>query len=408
MSALLKIVQGPNAGAEIALPDGVEITVGKADTCDIVLADSTLPDAPLKLSADASGSVTLDGAPLEPYHVRLFGSTALAVGPADAAWSPLVFPSPEPTEKPDDKPTSDNAPAPSPAGKSAVPSASASDKKEKRGEKRRGWGCFLWLLVILALLAVAAWFFRESLAPVYARVQTSCDAHVKPFWASRFSKKTPTPKPAPVLADFADHYGLTLEDSGLRPTFSGNFATRAERLAATADLYSTFPGVSLDLTDDESLRSAVADSLFTLGQSSLTVAAVSNRVASLAGLADSPADLSADIDALRADVPRLAEVDTSAVNFRSPVALASATSPATDGTGTVASRRRTARAASTNPPATPTLPVCGILTTPYPCLVLQNGTRVFPGAPLGGSVVVSIAADSVVLTNANGSFTWKP
>ena len=91
MSALLKIVQGPNAGAEIALPDGVEVSVGKADSCDIVLADPTLPDAPLTLSSDASGAVLLDGVPLEPLHVRTLGSTALAVGPDAAPWGPLVW-----------------------------------------------------------------------------------------------------------------------------------------------------------------------------------------------------------------------------------------------------------------------------------------------------------------------------
>ena len=37
MKFLLKIVQGPNAGAEIALVEGVRVTLGSADACDIVL-----------------------------------------------------------------------------------------------------------------------------------------------------------------------------------------------------------------------------------------------------------------------------------------------------------------------------------------------------------------------------------
>ena len=43
MNFLLKIVEGPNKGAEIALVEGVAVTLGKGDDCDIVLADPTLP-----------------------------------------------------------------------------------------------------------------------------------------------------------------------------------------------------------------------------------------------------------------------------------------------------------------------------------------------------------------------------
>ena len=56
----------------------------------------------------------------------------------------------------------------------------------------------------------------------------------------------------------------------------------------------------------------------------------------------------------------------------------------------------------------PSLPVCGILTTPYPCLVLRDGRRVMEGAPVGEWTVLKIEADSVTITNAVGRFTWKP
>ena len=58
--------------------------------------------------------------------------------------------------------------------------------------------------------------------------------------------------------------------------------------------------------------------------------------------------------------------------------------------------------------ATPSLPVCGILTTPYPCLITRDGRRYHEGATLCDSVIVKIGADSVVLTNSTGRFTWKP
>ena len=83
MKFLLKIVQGPNAGAEIALVEGVRVTLGSADACDIVLADPTLPAEACAIEASADGVVlTTPGAEperLEPLRVRSFGSTALAV-----------------------------------------------------------------------------------------------------------------------------------------------------------------------------------------------------------------------------------------------------------------------------------------------------------------------------------------
>ena len=56
----------------------------------------------------------------------------------------------------------------------------------------------------------------------------------------------------------------------------------------------------------------------------------------------------------------------------------------------------------------PVLPVCGILTTPYPCLVMRDGRRVMEGAVFGDGVIVEIGADSVTITNSAGRFTWKP
>ena len=91
MSFLLKIVEGPNKGAEIALVEGVAITLGKGDDCDIVLADTTLPSTPFSIEA-SDGGVTVDGEPLEPFAVKTSGATSFAVGPADAPWGELKWP----------------------------------------------------------------------------------------------------------------------------------------------------------------------------------------------------------------------------------------------------------------------------------------------------------------------------
>ena len=398
MSALLKIVQGPNAGAEIALPDGVEITVGTADTCDIVLADPTLPAAPMTLSA-TPGGVTLDGTPLEPFHVLLRGSTALAVGPADSPWSELVWPSSSGSAGgPPADPSSESTASTSTGGAGVPPAAPPSSStpltnptnptptnptSPKNPKPSRLLRLILLALAILLLLLLILFLAR----------------------ACHRNRVPPPPTPAEAeaalrqsLATFASDHNLVLDTTGPRPLLTANFPNRAERLATTAAAYSEFPGVALDFTDNETLRTAVADSLFTLGESGLTVGSVSDRTAVLAGTVDTPDALSTALDAIRADVPRLTGIDTAAVTFRTPAAatILSPDAPA------AAARRRVVV------PRPSTLPVCGILTTPYPCLVLQNGARVFPGATLGGSTVVSIAPDSVVLSNTNGTFTWKP
>ena len=54
MNYLLKIVQGANAGAEIALAEGV-VTFGSSDACDIVLADASLPAEAFAVETSAAG-----------------------------------------------------------------------------------------------------------------------------------------------------------------------------------------------------------------------------------------------------------------------------------------------------------------------------------------------------------------
>ena len=49
MNVLLKVVQGPNAGAEIALASGMTVSLGKGDSCDILLADQSIGDVACEL-----------------------------------------------------------------------------------------------------------------------------------------------------------------------------------------------------------------------------------------------------------------------------------------------------------------------------------------------------------------------
>ncbi len=402
MNFLLKIVEGPNKGAEIALVEGVAVTLGKGEDCDIVLADPTMPDAPLSVEASADG-VVVGGVPLESFSVKTFGATSFAVGPADAPWGELKWPKPEDREEERENGEESTEPPPPPTTEPPPPPAT------EPSSRRRG-GCFGCLLVLLGLLLVLialVWLFWDALKP---RAESLWE---KMYAGRSDSDDAPTVQPSgsdtrsSSLRDIAAKYALSLVESDGRARISGNLKTRRDRLAATAEAYGAQPGVELDLSDDETLRTSAEDALFTLTEGALKVVAATNRVVSIAGSSRSPLLLKKTLEALNADLPKLRNVDASGVVISPLMAR-----PDGDGAGDGEQAEgilptRTPRRTSKKP-ASPTLPVCGILTTPYPCLVMRDGRRIMEGATVADSVIVEIGADSVTLTNSTGRFTWKP
>ena len=394
MKFLLKIVQGPNAGAEIALVEGVRVTLGSADSCDIVLADPTLPAEACAIEASADAVVlTPSGAEpetLEPLRVRSFGSTALAVGPADSPWGPLIWEAPAAAEPPagageearaESEPprAADTESAAKPADEAAAtPAAKDSEDKPRRSSARRLGGLVLLLLLLLLL---AAWLLARRGA----------------------GSEGPAPSgPAAAAEDaaaIAARYGLTLVETNGTTLARGDFPTRAERLEATAQLYEAQPGIALDLADGETLLVSSSDLLQAATDGALKVAKITNRVAVLSGHAPDPAYLDAALKALRTDVPRLSGTDTAAVSVATPVA------PATP--LPLAAPALAPRAAPA--PQAPRLPLCGILLQPYPCLVLQNGQRLVVGAEVGGFKIERIARDRITLRRGKEEpLEWTP
>ena len=214
-----------------------------------------------------------------------------------------------------------------------------------------------------------------------------------------------------TLEDVIVRHGLKATNLNARTVLLGDFATRAERLVATAEAYAAKPGVALDFCDDESLKTAAEDTLALLTEKDLRVVAATNRVVALAGTARR---IRRTLEALAADLPKLRNVDVTGVKLAGGLAGATlsvadassdaATAGEPDELPTVASAPKSVHPAAVKP----NLPVCGILTTPYPCLVLRSGARIHEGATFGDSVIVKIDADAVTVTNATGRFVWKP
>ncbi len=420
MSFLLKIVEGPNRGAEVALVEGVAVTLGKGDDCDVVLADPMLPDAPFTIEATSAG-VTVDGETLPPFHVRTAGDTSFAIGPSGEAWGTLVWPEPEnrESETGDGRQVGEQ-----PAPPASSPAAVAEEAVAPAEKKRHGGclGCLLWLVVLLSILLGVGWFFMDALRPkveeLWGRITgngsvsdaagaslSSEDGSVRECGALAGS-----PLAGDKLRAIADKYGISFTNVNGRAAVSGNLRTRADRLAATAEAYAAQPGVDLDLSDDESFRIAAEDALFTLTEGALKVCSATNRFLAVTGSMPSADALRKTLESLNADLPKLRNVDVAGVVLTQVLQHADdeAADSSLPGTGVslpgahrVKAGRRGRRDAST-------LPVCGILTTPYPCLVLKNGQRVLEGATIGDSTILKISADSVVVTNAGGMFTWSP
>lgn len=399
MNFILKIVQGPNAGAEIALVEGVAARLGAGESCDIVLADASLPEQACELQTDAENvHIVLPGGKserLEPFHVRVFGTTAFAVGPAEGAWGDLVWPAKEPekAETPDAPPAAETPPE---SGTEAEP------------RRRRGClGCLFVLILLLAAICALAWFFRDRVKDLYARGRA--------WMEERAGGKTreagtpapaeePSPAPGALEALVAKH-GLVVRGEGDSRTIVGNFRTRRDRLAATAEAYQAQPGATLDFMDDESLLTAANDLLALVTDGMLSVVSASNRCVAIKGYSPNAAALKKTLEALNADVPRIEKADCSQVlcGGEAPKDLAAAA-------GRLAPRERVIQ--PLDDPArrskTPKMPVVGVITTPYPCLVLKDGSRVMEGSEFSGYVVKKIAADHIEVVGPEGAFTWTP
>lgn len=414
MSFLLKIVEGPNKGAEIALVDGVSVTLGKGDDCDVILADPTLPDEPATVAAAPDG-VTFDGSPLAPFRVVTRGSTSFAVGPSDRPWGELKWGNEDPAAE---NAADDSASrVSSPASPASTASSEPPPADEAPAEKKRSHGCLGCLVapvVLLAVLALLAFFLKDR--PQGEKVWSWTKNTVSGVCERRAVSEGDGAcvDSSLALSDVVERHALSTTNRNSREVLVGNFATRAERLVATAEAYAAKPGIELDFSDDETLKTAAEDTLAMLSERDLRVVAATNRVVALSGRARR---IRRAIEALSADLPKLRNVDVSDVTLvNGAIGEVAGVTMEVDGRET-ADDRRDASSASNVPRLTskasaasakPALPVCGILTTPYPCLVLRSGARILEGASVGDSVVVKIEADAVTVTNATGRFVWKP
>ena len=404
MSYLLKILKGANAGAEIALAEGA-VTFGSGDACDIVLSDATLAEEAFVIETAEEG-LTLRMLPdgeakaLELYTVFAAGEMEFVVGEDGVPWGLLNRPKPpEPVAAPEPQEGAAEEPAPVTAPEPPLPG--------EQPEERRGFPVvrtFLLVLLILILLALCAfvgwwlWLHRGDLN------RERLEGGALKFWRTEPAAVRVVGN-AESLGQIAAETGLELSEADGRKVLRGNFVRRRERMAVAARARAADREVRLDLSDDETLKLAAEETLGMAFGGRIRVAAATNRCLRLEGSARTRGELLQTVAALCADVNRLRYVDDTAV-------------VCADGRGTEKpTTYQTVRETAPNPFAArplrpglpaPKCPVAGLILTPYPCLVLRDGSRATVGAEIGGWIVEGISDREVTLKQGERTFRWKP
>ena len=419
MNYLLKIVQGANAGAEIALAEGV-VTFGSSDSCDIVLSDSSLPAEAFALETSAAG-VSLKELPdgeaknVEPYTLFTFGNSTFAIGENGAAWPELKSPASPPSADG----SGETPPSPE-GGEQLVATADETSPSPEGGERlsrsesgapprRRVFGCLLALLLGVIFFAVG-----YILALRYGRFWESSTggSGVSPAVAQESDPPTGGVSPsqdesAASLAAWAAQHGLSVAEKDGETVLAGNFAKRADRLNFAQDAYARDCNLVLDLSDDETLKSGVEEVLFVLTEGRIKLETATNRVVKLAGSAHSREELLNTVAAICTDVNRVRVVDDTAVVCKDGQKTAAPTRYQAISSQAARKHPFVTPAAKPGLPA-PKCPVAGVILMPYPCLVLRDGSRVAVGSVVEGFKVEKIEADKVTLKRGEETVIWKP
>ena len=395
MNFILKIIQGPNAGAEIALVAGTTVSFGSGEECDIVLGDQMLPEKVGELLVEENQVSLLlpDGRQekLTPLQVKPLGTTAVAIGPAEGTWGKLTWPE------------DDSSQEPTALEEMAQASAEAQVKGTEPPKSRLLQFVLLFVLLAVVLLEFVIWFFWPQLNAQVQKGRERWNGLLEKWSSERKMRLAATPIRRQTLEELAKNYGVQAvipeEDSQDTPKLKGNLRSRADRLQLTALAYNSFPGIEIELSDDESLCNSASELLNMVTEGKVKVAEAANRRLVLSGNLESPTALRRMLEAIQADVAFAESVDCSQVVV-SPEGTAVA--------HPVAKAKTESAKPAVAPVVQPRLPVVGILLTPCPCLVMRDGSRVLEGGDFRGFTVEKITSDIVVLRHGENRLEWKP
>lgn len=471
MPKILKILTGPQEGAELELDAGIALRIGTDDSCDIVLVDAMAPAQALELVMEGddvsvtaaaerifAGDAALpvgEKTALPDYTILTIGSTRCAVGDADKPWPPLRWipldvllaekPQPEQeaeksAEESADKPEQEEAPL----------SREQLEKidelqSQKRAKRGRGFAILSWLILIL-ICAAGMWFTGRHVWKIAAPKEKEEAKDV-----AENAHKTRLEK----LRERAEALGLTIEEEedGSIRRIAGNVPKTSQRTVIEQIVKYDCPQVICEMTDDETLARSVKELVWGLTEGRLQLVSLKDRVAKLMGMTNSEEEWNTIVDNIRHDIPRLASVESDVVYAD---VMAAKLREALSKTGfhdvrvevlpgelqfvgyapkessqmfiklleeAVKYFPENARLSNLvkwkdaetvidgEDPVAPKvrqLPITGIVVHPYPCVILADGQRLGTGSMVGGYTIDEISLTEVSLSKEDEKLTWRP
>ena len=468
MPKILKILTGPQEGAELELDVGIALRIGTDDSNDIVLVDAMAPAQALELVMEGddvsvtaaaerlfAGDAALpvgEKTALPDYTILTIGSTRCAVGDTDKPWPPLrwipldvLLAEKTQPEQEAEKPTEENV---AKSEQEETPLSREQLEKidelqsQKRAKRGRGFAMISWLLLIL-ICAAGMWFTGRHVWNLAKPRET--ETIIENTHKTRLEK----------LREKAEALNLTMEEDedGNLTRISGNVPKTSQRTSIEQIVKYDCPHVVCEMTDDETLARSVKELVWGLTEGRLKLVGLKDRVAKLMGMTNNEEEWKTIVDNIRHDVPRLATVESDVVyadvmaaklrealaqtgfhdvrveilpgelqfvgyapkesrqTFIKLVEEAVKYFPENARLSNLVKWKEENMVVDGEEPVAPKvrqLPITGIVVHPYPCVILADGQRLGKGSMVGGYTIDDISLTEVSLSKEDEKLTWRP
>ena len=329
MPKILKILTGPQEGAELELSVGVALRLGTDDSCDAVLVDAMAPANAMELIQEGENVFATAAAerlfvgdeplavgvktPIQDYAVMTIGSTRCAVGDADKPWPPLrwipldVLMTEKSQPQVETKPTEEATTASEQSKENDAPLSREQLEKldelqsKKRAAHNRRLAIVSWLLLILICI-IGMWLTGRYVWDLAAPKEKAETADIV-----QNAHKTRLER----LREKAEALGLTIEEEedGTIRKISGNVPKLSQRTIIEQIVKYDCPQVVCEMTDDETLARSVKELIWGLTEGRLKLVSLTNRMAKIVGMTNSEDEWKTIVDNIRHDIPRLAKIE---------------------------------------------------------------------------------------------------
>ncbi|MBR6058855.1 MAG: hypothetical protein IKP58_11865 [Victivallales bacterium] len=468
MPKILKILTGPQEGAELELSVGIALRIGTDDSCDVVLVDAMAPAQAMELVQEgddifvtvAAERIFAGDAPLPvgekttlpDYTILTIGSTRCAIGDADKPWPPLrwipldVLLAEKPETKEEEKPQEQTPEQPEETPLSREQLEKLDELQSKQRAKRgRSRAIVSWLLLIL-ICAAGMWFTGRHVWKIAEpKEKEEAEDIAENAHKTRIEK----------LRERAEALGLTIEkeEDGSLKRISGNVPKTSQRTIMEQIVKYDCPQVICEMTDDETLARSVKELIWGLTEGRLKLVSLTDRIAKIIGMTNSEDEWKTIVDNIRHDIPRLAKIegevvyaDVMAAKLREALAKTGFQDVRVEilpgelqfvGYAPKENRQTfvklveeavkyfpenaklsnlvkwkdpemTVEGEAPVEPKARQLPITGIVVHPYPCVILADGQRLGTGSQVGGYTIDEISLTEVSLSRNEEKLTWRP